>query len=404
MRCRRWSCCVFGLVVCLIALRVQAQTAGSAQAQPTKKQKTNSSEKSVGVLIGFERISESAASDEWSEGKTTAQGSRRRASDGAIIGRLNDSEQESPFETVWFSSSGEDWSVRQVQDIVVPRNDGFWRVGKNTSRIRMQLLENITSNTADFLWITPVGKDPQFESLRAAICRKEKAITRLDYVSPLYLASTTYGYSDCGHISEEHYASVNPLDSRYDPVQIRALLGPEADEAFLDVAAELGGPVTFHDSAETCESPGYEGSENAWTLRHERGSWKAYAIFVALGDGSCSRHSVTREIHAPLSPKNFGTNGLPLPWNEIESRFPNAADAFASPNAKWIVVLSKDELTLVEVRKDKIGKTLATAKIPRGRAVMAEWAYGRHVGDWDRQFAALPAPSTKVVFGEDVPD
>jgi hypothetical protein len=388
----------------------------SAQSSsPPPKTAPGSRSGSIGVLIGLLRFNDPTAyrsSSQSSEGHldwVPVEGQRSDDADATNYERADDTELDSPYETIWLAASPSGVTVRPLQDIIVPHKDTFWRVGTNISRLRVAGGNNW--QTEEFVWRAPIGTIPTLDSTDEVVCVGYDESLALDYVGPAYYAFTDFHTATCAHYDEGHSFAMVPLepeDPKTKNTEIAALLGPKANAAWKYLAASVAPkneePAQADLDADPCEAYGYSGHPSEWTLRHSQGSWHAYAKFHGAGGGICNRWETNQDLQVALPRSLVGRNTLPVPWKQLLRSFPTILDAFPAPRGDYLVIVAEKQLTLVGVRGGGLGPILARVSIPHGRVVMAEWALGSHVATWDHQLAALPTPSVTASAASDIPD
>src|SRR5690606_31179560 len=115
--------------------------------------------------------------------------------------------------------------------------------------------------------------------------------------------------------------------------------------------------------------------ETTWLLAREAGQWT-----IQTGK---ERFGLNRQaaVH----------DGLCLPWTTIAEAVPGARDAFCSPSANWIAVLTADALLALPVDAGgTLGEpVLEVALAWQEQPVMAEWATGEYVAKWTSYMASL---------------
>ncbi|MDF3000839.1 MAG: hypothetical protein K0Q48_958 [Bacillota bacterium] len=92
---------------------------------------------------------------------------------------------------------------------------------------------------------------------------------------------------------------------------------------------------------------------------------------------------------------------LVLSWHNIKDRVPDALDAFASPNRDVALVKTKNKIIVYQVVSEQLAETpLAEIDLQEGtNVIMAEWATGSYVDNWEKSFLAYgakPMPSGYV--------
>lgn len=103
-----------------------------------------------------------------------------------------------------------------------------------------------------------------------------------------------------------------------------------------------------------------------------------------------------------IPPSNLITyDTLVLSWHNIKDRVPDALDAFASPNRDIALVKTKNKLLVYKVVSEQLAENpVAEVDLQEGTTVvMAEWATGSYVDNWEKSFLAYgakPVPSGYV--------
>ena len=75
-------------------------------------------------------------------------------------------------------------------------------------------------------------------------------------------------------------------------------------------------------------------------------------------------------------------------WQSIKDRVPNALDAFTSPNKDIAVVKTKSKLYIFGINGEQLNSIpLGEIALDEGTTIiMAEWATGFYVDDWEKNF------------------
>ena len=135
----------------------------------------------------------------------------------------------------------------------------------------------------------------------------------------------------------------------------------------------------FPDGRECVDQATY--SPESWRITREGGGWKI--------EGWSDTHrlcgvGIDYTIQADLSRLTRGQRSAPA------ARSPNA-DAIASPDGKWVLVIQDNALMLVS--RDALQRPVSRVPLlwDRDSVVMAEWATGANVARWRAQIGRLPA-------------
>ncbi|NLV22733.1 MAG: hypothetical protein GXY49_12270, partial [Syntrophomonadaceae bacterium] len=76
-------------------------------------------------------------------------------------------------------------------------------------------------------------------------------------------------------------------------------------------------------------------------------------------------------------------------WQSIKDRVPNALDAVTSPNKDIAVVKTKSRLYIFSINGQQLNSSpLGEIPLQEGTTIiMAEWATGFYVDDWEKNFS-----------------
>jgi hypothetical protein len=336
--------------------------------------------------------------------------------------------------------------VAELPDLVVPRSDGFWRVGVHTY---CQPPDNWTIATEDVLIAVPVSKRPAVkeglipceqakgiaeEKYRQLVSKKngsnkddvDLAMAKADgpayqcdsveitieFLNPFYV-SLSNGYETlCGvHPDGRVDYGVWRLDSLDQPgVSLSSIFGEKAADAYVSLAkqalvdnandpfqSDVGRtkpPKTYRTDQSLEElSMGDSGcfpgdvNDREWYISRHEGRW--------IEQGGIFTHRLCGVVEFPLRSKMFTWSvidkSVPLDMKWLRSLLPNARDAFWSPRKDLLVVLTKnDSLSVFKPVGEKIGRPLLTLPLTQQEVpVMAEWALGAGVERWTRELTTL---------------
>ena len=329
---------------------------------------------------------------------------------GFTVRSVNSTDRADPLSSLWILACDGRVTTRQVQHVVVPRRNGFWRLGMNTSSAELVARSPQDStvagtNTAEmnFFWVARLNEAPRLRSLdpHDLTCVALSDAASLTYVGPDFVASTVFGQSTCAHYDESHHMRVEALDSIHAAgtaapgAQSVALLGP----AVVALHRRLNDAARHWTS--DCGERGFESNPTEWTIRREAGSWIAVANFAGTGGGICGRYNEERRLRTGL-PRALGTpaSRLTVGWSAIAKAVPGAVDASESPDSTMVVVLAPGRIV------DRDGRLRPVVTILRvehgalrrienpigvgGPWVMLEWAAGERALEWNSVISTLP--------------
>lgn len=175
---------------------------------------------------------------------------------------------------------------------------------------------------------------------------------------------------------------VKPADAAAGPVPGEAVVF--AGQSFIVLERETGGTlerlVTDLESLAAGERRSVPLSDMALLSADEAPAGETWTVVRHQGRWAVR----TTAAIVPLNRQASVHDGLCLPWADIVDAVPDAEDAFCSPGANWIAVMTGDSLVALPVREDGTlgGQALNIALRPEEKPVMAEWATGGYVAKW----------------------
>lgn len=311
------------------------------------------------------------------------------------------------YKTMWIVFSPEEAHMAvTVQDVIVPRATGFWRVGKS---ILCEYDANADRDSSrDVFWQTAIEKAPTIEldppckshklgDIRETgeegapdaahphvdLCRREAG--ELAFVSPEYLGERFDAWDGCdprgGH--DLHRDDVRPIE-KGEPVSLTDFFGERAAAAY-SLAAKKGFAERTKDYS--CPAPDPKLYDlKSWNVNHVRGAWVAVAS-LDQWMGECA-------YWYPLAlalPKSV-TGEMPKAglWRSMASAVPHLLDFYLSPVGEYALVLVNPKnadyhLYAYSVKNGVLGKRLAEIPWENFNShpiVMAQWSTGKYVAQW----------------------
>jgi hypothetical protein len=327
-------------------------------------------------------------------GLASSQSSGQGAVSSGLLLGLRDGEN---YSTVWVAPQNGKLVARQGQDVLLPRQSGWWRVGVATST--QKTVDNeLTSITS--LWATTIKNKGTGRSSFEADCQEDSTDTLL-FVHEKYLAleGSSSGYcKGAAHPWAVSTLEVRDLDvleragntstiSNPEPnlVEIGVALGANATKQF--VAAGEG----FYKKLPMDKQEVFEKSPSAtnWALIRSGGQW---VLRGRLGYAyEAIRNVCCIDFNAGLNPQTLvGHDKLAVPWASLKSNNPKIIDAFSSPKNDLLFTLEPNRLTAFALSNGKLGGVLLTVPFKsRVSPVMIEWATGASVARWAKDLNAF---------------
>ncbi len=354
---------------------------------------------------------------------------------------------ETVYRTLWIAPHGGMVKILELPDLIVPRQEGFWRVGVRTYCDPEQA-EHLNGDKVpwprDTWFAAPVKERPVVVGrlvpcparIQEDNCGGDNvAVT---FVNAEYVSLERGESSECGvHPDFSGEWTVERLgDHDHSPLVYSAIKGPgtsgtyerlsahalmDHDQDLRSAAAWLGDGDTEEDRETRKRFPKWssmtevekvdalkdsdlgcfqEHNDREWFIKRDQGRWIANGAF---NTHRLCGYFVDFELPLPIAFAETATG--PLGLNEISKQVPDAYDAFWSPNLERVVVLvrpSKQEpkaafppptaLEVFSPRGSDLGKPTITMSLMENEGVvMVESATGSNVAQWTTELMRLKA-------------
>ena len=294
--------------------------------------------------------------------------------------------------------------IAERTNLLLPRDDGFWRIDVQHS--------NYNDFNEDFIWINPA---PDYDSLPDPFLAEQEGIKAFDIsmlVSKQGINSEVGEYCR-GHISRDilfvgtDYLSVgytrNEVCDSFDidggmesslqilslqelkPIKIDILLDSDANQVLMDTVNKYK-----NDNL---------GDFSGGIMRHQ-GQW------VVKGHLSVPDEVKYKNFIVPVAfDKNITTDYLD--WKAIKEHTPNAIDALISPHKNLLIVFTDSgELLAFNIKETKISQQPALHILFKQSVslVMSYWTEGQYVSNWMQEIENLgPDPQQSWFTTSDIP-
>lgn len=273
------------------------------------------------------------------------------------------------YKTVWIAA--DDKKLRPVlsrKDIFFPRHSGFWE---------LQVKSGINQGGAE-LWAHNVAtKDVLEDKNSAKTAPLSTQSIAVDYIGNDYVTiARNNGGAD--------QLQVLPVD------QLSSLLGIKA----ADLLGETGSSAYHRARQEALQTLHTQGitlidedfNEDNFGLTRRNGHWHLLGRISYQRDGTPK--TMEFNINSMPPPNLVFYDTLYLSWQSIKDRVPNAVDAFTSPNKDIAVIKTPGKLYVFGISGEHLDSIpLGEMDLKAGTSViMAEWATGFYVDDWEKAF------------------
>lgn len=284
------------------------------------------------------------------------------------------------YKTIWIAADDKRLHpVLSRNDIYFPRKSGFWEMqvmsGLNKGEPGAALsAHNVTAKDS-------AGVENSAETSFSGTQSKN-----IDYIGNDYVAIE----NNADGISK---LQVLPVDNLSSPIGIKVsdLLGDTGLTAYRSAREQALQTL----ASEGITSLDEDFNEDNFGLMRKNGHWYLKGRINYQSQGTPGTKEFNINFIPPANLIFYDT--LFLSWQSIKDRVPNALDAFTSPNRDIAVIETKNKLYFFGISGDQLDSIpLGEIELKEGTTViMAEWATGFYVDDWEKTFTVNGANLVK---------
>ncbi|HWQ76977.1 MAG TPA: hypothetical protein VN441_16845 [Syntrophomonas sp.] len=290
---------------------------------------------------------------------------------GIFIGLKIPSDSDYVYETLWVAADNKKLHpVLRREDIYFPRQSGFWELQIKQGEDGATLSAH---NVAEKNLPTSPGK----VAFKGAAPGSDSIV--IDYIGNDYVAIT----DDTGGIAKLQFLPVDKLSS---PIGIKVadLLG-EAGVKVYRGAREQARQILHSQGVTRIDE---DINEDNFGLTRKHGHWQLQGRINYQNQGVPGTMDFNINYLPPANLIFYDT--LYPSWQSIKDRVPNALDALTSPDKDIAVIKTKSRLYIFGINGEQLDSVpLGEVELKAGTTiVMAEWATGFYVNDWERNFLA----------------
>ncbi|QOX61975.1 hypothetical protein FRZ06_00700 [Anoxybacterium hadale] len=331
------------------------------------------------------------------------------------------------YRTLWVATDyNEVHPVLAADQLFFPRTSGFWELqvqsiteeGKTGNILTAR---NVTAKTLEARPVLSGDVEEENENSRVSVPEAKDPEKNTNKDTPQDIAATDDKDSaKDGEIEREPVARViNYIGNNYIAIEKQTKEGNRLQVLPVDKLS-MTTEIKIHDlmghkglsaylgarerAVSELKKKGFSALEEA-ELGQNFGLVRKYGHWFLVGrvnyeKGGIFEHSdFDLKIIPPSNLIYYDT--LVLSWHNIKDRVPDALDAFASPNRDVALVKTKNKIIVYQVISEQLAETpLAEIDLLEGTSVvMAEWATGSYVDNWEKSFLAYgakPMPSGYV--------
>lgn len=257
---------------------------------------------------------------------------------------LNDGNDSYSYRTLWIPySEGSFRPVGEVQDILLPRMNGFWRMGSDKK-----------------LWAYSIKGDNRS-------IEENKNFKDGENVSILFIGHDYVSIED-----KNKKLQLLPIDNLLgEPIKLSQIYGKESSNSLLRGIGDLSVPISKTLSL----------NETNFGVIRRGGRW---ILRGRTAEGESGYKDFDIAYTAPKSIIMY--DDLYPSFSNIKRQIQGAVDAFSSPNRDFVVVLTETELLVVRISDGKLSEINSILNIKDGETViMAHWATGFYVDEWTKK-------------------
>ncbi len=279
------------------------------------------------------------------------------------------------YKTVWIAADAKELRpVLSRDDIYFPRKSGFWELQVKSGLNQGETGAELSAHNA-------AVKDSAAADDKASAETASPATQSIviDYIGNDYVTIT----NKIGAVSK---LQVLPVDKLSSPIGIKVsdLLGAAGLTAYYSAREQA--LQTLHSQGITWIDE--DVNEDNFGLTRKNGHWHLQ------GRINYQRNDILRTMEFNINflpPANLiFYDTLYLSWQSVKDRVPNALDAFTSPAKDIAVIETKNKLYFFGISGEQLDSIpLGEIELKEGTSViMAEWATGFYVDNWEKTFLA----------------
>lgn len=284
-------------------------------------------------------------------------------------------------QTLWIAPVDGKMRVVALDDYVIPRKDGFWRVRLETKSLPPDVSAVPLGKEQDVILSQEKAPANNEETRPEAQDQSEQEMPpessevhrqEVRFLGPSYISV----YTETEQSETDTLLKIS--DAR--PDENSLVFTQETPPIPEDVRAKDIKPCVDPEN----QDPNYQqyaSQEESFGIVRERGDWR-YSGAISL------RAYKTECAVSLLPPRSVVEQSELFPtWKEIKDVYPDAEDAFGSPARDMLLVFYQNRLMVAPVQQGKVGKPLLRLEM-NGKPVMVEWALGKNVDVWTKKLSA----------------
>lgn len=304
---------------------------------------------------------------------------------GVLLGiktPIYDEENEIPdwdYKTIWIRSDNRNIIKYELDKLLVPRKNGFWIV-------------NVDRNETDSSINDKIVAIPQFSRIDA-----EKSMELPDISFNILSRKSASPMEDRSILLKDilfignDYISLEKIDinnNNRKTLEIYALDNIEEQRSIKLSDIVEDGEFLFKEGSQNIQSIG----ENVVLNQSNVGLVRRNGYWILKGriNYRQNEEQLYKDFNIKaIPPKTMVSyDELSVPWDVIDAQFPEAIDAFSSPNREFIILVTANEIKVYPSENGEIlsFEPLTKIQMPNNASIiMSEWALGRYPEIWENE-------------------
>ncbi len=282
------------------------------------------------------------------------------------------------YKTIWINSlNNKIVDVYELEDLLVPRKNGFWMV--NVNRNYNGLIQDEVTATPLFKMpeITSINENEMdiFASSRSDGTDDKNSSAILNNI--LFVGNDYISIEKINKINQEKKTlevySMDNIDKKR-PINLSDLIGEDGKRIFTEGAQSVVSIDTQINLNE--ENVGIVRKSGYWTI-------KGRVNYLQNNEEMYKDFSI--KAIPPKEMINYDAHIIS--WNELKMSIPETIDAFTSPNNDIIGIATHTHLLIYNIIDGSLNNMpLAKIKLPENSSIiMSEWSVGRYPTIWQNE-------------------
>lgn len=284
------------------------------------------------------------------------------------------------YRTIWINSQDRNIpEVYEIDDLFVPRKNGFWMINmeremyRDNIRDRINIVPKFTQEAVEDIEEDEEKGIKTILEGRSSIKRSFPSVLKnILFIGNDYISIEKIDLDLNNKKTLEIYGLDNIEDEN--PIKLSDIIGPEGKQIFEEGAEN----ILSLESAQL--------NETNMALDRKNGYW----IFKGRVNYKQNEEQLYKDFNIKAIPpvEMVKFDELIIPWNILKSQIPQAIDVYSSPNEEFIIVVTHSNLLIYPVSNGEIISKEAIKKIPlvaNSSIIMSEWAVGRYTDIWQNE-------------------